>query len=415
MVNNKASKASYWKHLVAVLTVGWVAIWIYRTALTPVYPILSEFFGGVSDSSLGVISSSYFLGYVIMQIPSGILVDRFGQKRVIIPGFLLFALGVFVVSLARDLFTMYAGSVLAGLGCGTFYGCAYSLTAEYVPEKDKSLATAIVNSGMAIGSGFGLITSSYLVGRRIITWPVFLLAIFVFALVVTVIIGGVVRTKPKAEALDKSTSKKRAKGTNIRALFTRRMITAYILYFSTMYAYYLIDTWLPNFLETERGFSGASIGIASSLVFFAAIPGALVFSRIADRHPHKKVPIIVVLELIAAAMLLFMITTNNPTFLIIGIIAYGFFGKLAVEPIIISWMSRFGSGGSLATMYGVFNFFGMMSSVIAPTVTGTISDFSGTKIYGFYVAIIIILIGTGIFYFVNKESETDGSVGQTIS
>jgi sugar phosphate permease len=182
-----------------------------------------------------------------------------------------------------------------------------------------------------------------------------------------------------------------------------------------MYAYYLIDTWLPNFLETERGFSGASIGIASSLVFFAAIPGALAFSRIADKHPHRKVPIIVGLELIAAAMLLFMITTTNSTLLIIGIIAYGFFGKLAVEPIIISWMSGSGSGGSLATMYGFFNFFGMMSSVIAPTVTGAISDFAGTKIYGFYLAIIIILIGTGIFYFVNRKSETDGSVGQIVS
>lgn len=396
------SQDTYWKRIVAILTAGWIVIWIYRCALTPVYSILSEVFGGASDAALGSISSFYFLGYVVMQIPSGLLVDRFGQKRVIIPGFSLFAAGAAVVALSQTLSMLYAGSVLAGLGCGTFYGCAYSLTAENVPAERKSLSTAIVNSGMAIGSGLGLISASALVGSGALPWQTMVVIALVLALVMVAVIARVVRSPKQAEGGAAEGVPAATGKTDVRALFKPQMIAAYVLYFSTMYAYYLIDTWLPNFLETERGFEGTAIGLASSLVFFSAIPGALIFSRLADKLPERKVAIIIALELVAAGMLAAMINTGSQTLLVAGIVLYGFFGKLAVEPIIISWLSGFASGGSVATMYGVFNFFGMTSSVIAPAVTGAISDATGSKILGFYLAVGIILAGTLLFFLVNR-------------
>ncbi len=402
MTQTHVKQDTYWKRIVAILTAGWIVIWIYRCALTPVYSILSEYFGGASDAALGSISSFYFLGYVIMQIPSGLLVDRFGQKRVIIPGFSLFALGAAVVALSTTLPVLYAGSVLAGLGCGTFYGCAYSLTAENVPSERKSLSTAIVNSGMAIGSGLGLVSASALVGSGTLPWQSMVVAALVLAVIMVVVFARVVRSSKEAAEANVDGAPAATGKTDIRALFKPQMIAAYVLYFSTMYAYYLIDTWLPNFLETERGFEGTAIGVASSLVFFSAIPGALIFSRLADKLPERKVTIIIALELIAAAMLAFMINTGDQTLLVIGIVLYGFFGKLAVEPIIISWLSGFASGGSVATMYGVFNFFGMTSSVIAPAVTGAISDGTGSKILGFYLAVGIILAGTLLFFLVNR-------------
>ena len=109
-------------------------------------------------------------------------------------------------------------------------------------------------------------------------------------------------------------------------------------------------------------------------------------------------------------MLLFMIQTGDQTLLVCGIVAYGFVGKLAVEPIIISWLSGFASGGSVATMYGFFNFFGMTSSVIAPAMTGAISDATGSKILGFYLAIGIILIGTSLFFMVNRTRQSSSAV-----
>lgn len=53
-------------------------------------------------------------------------------------------------------------------------------------------------------------------------------------------------------------------------------------------------------------------------------------------------------------------------------------------------------------MYGVFNFFGMSASVIVPSLTGKISDITGSKLYAFYLAILIIAIGTLLFYLINR-------------
>ncbi|MEB8398752.1 MFS transporter [Enterococcus casseliflavus] len=396
-------RAPYWKQIVFVLTAGWIVIWIYRTILTPIYPIISSFFGGASDASLGNISSFYFLGYVCMQIPSGILVDRLGKKKILIPGFLLLGIGTLVVALSQRISTVFIGSILAGVGCGTYYGAAYSLTTEHVPLNKKSLATAIVNSGTAVGSGLGLISSSFFVGEGILPWQSLLYITAILVLIMIVIFQKFIREELPASKKENAPVKKSR--SSLKGLFKLPMISAYILYFSTLYAYYLIDTWLPNFLETERGFQGTAIGVTSSLVFFAAIPGALVFSRIADRIPNKKVTIIIFLEIAAAFVLFITVTTSNQSLLIFGIIAYGFLGKLAVEPIIISWLGQYAPRKSIATTYGVFNFFGMSASVLVPSITGMISDATGTKVYAFYLAIGILCAGTLLFYLINRFYE----------
>ncbi len=88
----------------------------------------------------------------------------------------------------------------------------------------------------------------------------------------------------------------------LKQLFRPQMIVAYVLYFSTLYTYYLIDTWLPNFLETEPGFEGTAHWFRGRHWYsFSAIPACLVFSRLADMIPHKKVPILIGFELMAAA------------------------------------------------------------------------------------------------------------------
>lgn len=396
-------RAPYWQQIVFVLTAGWIVIWIYRTILTPIYPIISSFFGGASDASLGNISSFYFLGYVCMQIPSGILVDRLGKKKILIPGFLLLGIGTLVVALSQRISTVFIGSILAGVGCGTYYGAAYSLTTEHVPLNKKSLATAIVNSGTAVGSGLGLISSSFFVGEGILPWQSLLYITAILVLIMIVIFQKFIREELPASKKENAPVKKSR--SSLKGLFKLPMISAYILYFSTLYAYYLIDTWLPNFLETERGFQGTAIGVTSSLVFFAAIPGALVFSRIADRIPSKKVTIIIFLEIAAAFVLFITVTTSNQSLLIFGIIAYGFLGKLAVEPIIISWLGQYAPRKSIATTYGVFNFFGMSASVLVPSITGMISDATGTKVYAFYLAIGILCAGTLLFYLINRFYE----------
>ncbi|MGX7023296.1 MFS transporter [Vagococcus hydrophili] len=402
---NEKLKNNYWKQIVIVLTFGWIVVWLNRTALTPIYPQLSDFFGGVGDAKIGAISSFYFLGYVLMQIPSGILVDKYGKKTVLIPGFLLFAVGTLILASSKSLEMMYVGNVLAGIGSGTFYGVAFSLTNEYVPLKYRSVATAVVNCGTAIGSGIGMIASSYFVSQLGLPWQYVEWTSFVTILLMTVVFFVFIKKEQPKKQEDTVISGDIEKKVTLKRLFIPKMIGAYSIYFATCYAYYLVNTWLPNFLETERGFEGATIGLASSLIFVTSVPGALIFSRIADKHVNKKVEIAVFLEIVATASLYLAVMSTNKNMLMLGLVLYGFFGKVVVEPIIISWLGEQIPRKGLATTLGVFNFLGMSSSVIAPSLTGVISDATGSKINAFYIAIVILIIGTTIFFVTNKSKE----------
>lgn len=410
MIEKKKGSVEYWKKIVILLCMGWVTIWIYRSALSPVYPQIRTSLGGnVSDTALGSISSFYFLGYVAMQIPAGFLVDKIGKKRVLIPGFILFGIAAFLISQSSSLVSIYAGSLLAGLGCGSFYGSAYSLTSQNIPLSKKSFSTAIVNSGSAIGSGLGLILSSYLVAQKGLPWQVMMYIAVVMIICMLIAFQFVIRNHKEdmnsiqTNEIEENIKEVPTEKVSFKKLFSPNMLVAYVLYFATCYAYYMTVTWLPNFLGTERGFEGAAIGFSSSLVAFASIPGALFFSRLADKYMKQKTRFIVILELLAAAMLILTVQATSSTFLLISLILYGFLGKLAVEPIIISWLGENAPKVGIGTTLGVFNFFGMISSVIAPALTGSISDTTGSKVMGFYIAVILLVVGSLLFMLINVK------------
>ncbi|WP_312191268.1 MFS transporter [Enterococcus sp.] len=410
-INKERGGLAYWKQIIILMCSGWVTIWIYRAALSPVYPQINESLGGnISDTALGSIASFYFFGYVIMQIPAGFLVDKIGKKTVLLPGFVVFALAALLISQASSISMIYTCSFLAGIGCGSFYGSAYSLTSQNIPKEKKSFSTAIVNSGSAVGSGFGMILSSFIVIQMNMPWQTMMYLSAFLIVCMTIAFALVIRSNKEDVAFlesqvaaEEETTDQPKEKVSLSTLFSLRMLFTYVLYFATCYAYYMTVTWLPNFLGTERGFQGVAIGFSSSLVAFASIPGALFFSRLADKYMHKKVTFIVILEVLAALMLLVTVQATNSTFLMIALILYGFLGKLAVEPIIISWLGENAPKVGVGTTLGVFNFFGMMSSVIAPTLTGSISDATGSKVMGFYIAIILLIGGTFLFLTVNSK------------
>lgn len=407
MENQQVAKKKgleYWQQIIIMLCLGWTVIWIYRSALSPIFPELNlSLGGGISDSSLGAIASFYFFGYTGMQIPAGILVDKFGKKMVLIPGFTLFALAAIVIANANGITMVYAGSLMAGIGCGSYYGSAYSLSSESIPQERRGLSTAIINSGSAVGMGIGLILSSLLVKQLGLPWQIMMYLVAILVVLIMIVFIKVIRTTPDA-VVNHPTAKAKhdpEDKVSMSTLFAPHMIASYVLYFATCYGYYMVVTWLPSFLQQERGFEGVAIGFSSALVAFSAIPGALFFSRLSDKFQDKKIQFIVVLELLAAAMLVLTVMAPTSGVLLVGLVLYGLLGKLAVEPIIISYIGDTAPKKGYGTTFGVFNFFGMSSSVLAPWVTGVISDATGSKVNGFFLSAIIMVVGTVLFLGAN--------------
>ena len=398
--------SQYYKKIIVALVLGWVAIWIYRTILTPIYPQIQSSLGDVSQSQIGLIASVYFFAYTGMQIPAGALADKFGQKAVLIPAFIGFAIGAVVLGTSSTIIQVYIGSLIAGLATGSYYESAYSLSAKHVPKDKKTFANAIINSGSAVGMVIGLIGSSVLVGGLNIEWNWMLYGTALIILGVTFVFFINIKSDKKAAVIENPENAEATSADivtdqeNDVSLFSSKHITVYFTYFAVCYGYYMIVTWLPSFLVAEKGFAQSDVGYVSALVAVASIPGALIFARLIDRRQQDRLKYILMLLIVAAIMIGLTVYSPAPWVLYIALIIYGLMGKLAIDPVLVTYVSDSVPEHKTAKALGLFNFFGMASSVVAPWLTGYIGDVTGSQVLAFYIGSILLLAAAVFFFFV---------------
>ncbi|GGP13103.1 MFS transporter [Oceanobacillus neutriphilus] len=398
------SDPNYYKKIIVALCLGWVAIWIYRTILTPIYPQIQESLGDVTGTQMGLVASVYFFAYTGMQIPSGILVDKFGQKRVLVPAFIAFALAAVIIGTSSTIMQVYLGSLIAGISTGSYYGAAFSLSAKHTPKDKKSFANAIINSGSALGMIIGLIGSSVLVGGLQIQWnyTLFITAIIIVA-VTFVFMLFIKQDKVSVNQEEEVEEKKedvQSANTSSASLFAPKQLVIYFVYFATCYGYYMIVTWLPSFLVSEKGFDQGSVGYVAALVAVTAVPGALLFTKYIDKNAHMRLRLILLLLIAASVTIGLTVFAPNPPVLYVALILYGLLGKLAIDPVLITYVSDSVAGDKVARALTLFNFFGMSSSVIAPALTGYIGDVAGSQVLAFYIATILLALAAVLFFLV---------------
>lgn len=403
----------YWWKMVVLCFIGWIFMYADRTILNPVMGNIAKEFG-LNNTQLGAANSIFFLTYAVFQIPFGALGDKIGRKVVIALGFILFGITTYLTGLASSFFLFLVFRAITGLGEGAYYGPQYALSAETIPTKHLTLGTAIINSGMAFGTSGGYLLSSILVLERGAHWsqPFFIMAIptvIIGVLFYTMLHERVIRpedqqaNQPVAATTDDMAPTEKAPKVSIGSIFANRnLLCSFILCFCSIYANFVILTWLPRFLEAERGFTGTSVGFISSLVPWASIPGALLFARLSDRFKKTKAFVYFLVPLAMLATFGIAFVTDN-TLLVVVLVLYGLTGKLALDPIIVAFVTRNAPKGSLSTALSAYNFIGMSGSILAPFVTGWIADQFGSMQAGFYLGAIMLLIGLIVFSFADEK------------
>ncbi|OWW61125.1 MFS transporter [Enterococcus hirae 88-15-E09] len=407
MENSKQQQAvrvgnSYWIKVVAIFFIGWILMYATRTIFNPIMGVVGEQFG-LSNTQLGLANSIFFLTYAIAQIPFGIIGDKIGRKMIITVGFLLLAVATYFSGLATTFVLFLTIRAIAGIGQGAYYGPQFALSTEAIPKSKRTIGNAIINSGMAFGTSGGYLLSSKLVLENGESWskPFFIMALptlIVGLLFYTVLKEKVIR--PGEEPEEETGSKEKI---SLKQIFSNRnLVAAFILCFTSIYANFVILTWLPQFLIAERGFTGASVGFISSLVPWASIPGALLFARINDKTGATKKLVFLLVPLAILSVFAIAFVTNR-TLLISVLILYGLTGKLALDPIMVTFVTKHAPKSALGTSLSAYNFIGMSGSILAPYVTGYLADTSGSMQVGFYLSCVLLAIGLFLFAFLAKE------------
>lgn len=400
-INGSKEKIPYWIKIVTVFFLGWVALYATRTIMNPIMgDIQNEF--GLSNAKLGMIMSIFFIGYAGLNIPSGIMGDKIGKKRVLVPGVILFGTLAAVSGMMPTFFWFMSCWLMVGIFQGFFYGPSYGLSSEAIPTHRITLGSAIINSGMAFGTSLGYYISSYTVHEFGMSWraPFFIIAIPV--ILIGLAMWWVVKEKPKTKA--ERAAENNGQKLKLSELFkNRNLIAAYITIFAAIYAFFVVITWIPYYLEHERGITGGSVAFVSSLVPWAAIPGSILFSWIADKMGKRK-PVLLVMLPLSIIALVSIVFFDSMTVLYIALIGYGIFGKISTNPVLVAVIADNAPKHAYSTSFGVYNFIGMCGSILAPYITGYLTDVTGSLNTGFYFAGALLLIGTIAVMFIKEDN-----------
>lgn len=389
-----------WWVTIFLFWLGWIFMYADRTVLNPVMGELEKEFG-LSGTQLGLMNSVFYFSYALLQVPAGILGDKIGKKKVLIPGFLLFGAFTAVTGWAKSWSTLLFARVVTGAGEGTYYGPQYGLSSEQIPKKYRSLGSAIINSGMAFGIALGLMASSWLVYDQGYSWRTPFFVMSIPTLLTGLAIWLFVKEKKRQPVEAGGVAKPKSKFTDL--FKNRNLLLVYLMVFCSLFGFFVILTWLPYYLQSERGIAGSETGFITSLVAWISIPGALLFSSLSDRLGKRK-PLILVLVPVAILSMLSIIWMPNMTGVIVALCVYGLVGKLALDPVLVALVADSVDENNYSSAFGLFNFIGMSSSILAPVIAGAARDMTGSLASSFYVSAALLVMGlVGMLFLKEKK------------
>ena len=120
--------------------------------LFPVISLYQDKLVGATPALIGFAIGVYGLTQGLLQIPFGLLSDRFGRKPIILIGLLLFAFGSVIAATSDSVYGLIAGRAIQG--CGAIAAAIMALAADLTREENRTKAMAMI--GMSIGSAFAL-------------------------------------------------------------------------------------------------------------------------------------------------------------------------------------------------------------------------------------------------------------------
>ncbi len=238
---------------------------------------------GWNEAALGIILSSFFWGYTLLQIPGGWLADRFGGKNVLCFGVLWWSIFTMLTPLARTVTSMAVYRTLMGLGEGVNFPSIQSITSRWFPAGERSRVMGFILSGVSVGNiiafplavwimtVFGWRYVFYIFGLFGFIWCAFWLRLAAnrpeeHKTIQEAELEYIKANRPQVAPVEKIPWKMILSKVQVWALI--------INHFCVSWCYFLFLTWLPTYLIKAHGFSIKEMGIYSMIPYLVTVIGS---------------------------------------------------------------------------------------------------------------------------------------------
>lgn len=277
---------------------GYFLSYLYRTVNAVIAPNLVRDVG-VDPASLGLLTSAYFLAFAAFQLPLGVLLDRYGPRRVEAALLLFAAAGAYIFARAEGLTGLLLGRALIGLGVSACLMAAFKAFTLWFPAERLPLANGI----QMISGGVGALaaTTPVELALRVTDWRgVFLL----LAGLTVVAAAGVWLVVPeKQEGGKGETLRQQLQG--IGQIFASRTFWRIAPWAFTAQAAYLsiAGLWSGPWLRDVAGYERMAVANTLMGIALAMIVGYFGFGALAERLSRRGIR---PMSVAAVGMTLFM-------------------------------------------------------------------------------------------------------------
>ena len=369
--------------VIVLLALSLVINYVDRGNLSIAAPMLKDELK-ISGSQLGFLLSAFFWTYACLNLFCGWLVDRLNVNLLFAGAFLLWSAATAATGLVHGFATLVILRLLLGAGESVAFPSYNKILALNFGEEHRGTANSVLATGLLIGPGLGLLFGGFLMGRY--GWRPFFIVLGLASMLW--IIPWLIWMPRKQYA----TAKESVGVANLVDFFLMRSAwgTCFGLFFAN-YANYFLITWLPYFLVRERHFSMNSMAKIGGAAYLLGACASVVSGWISDRWLASGASLTVVRKTVVAGGIgscgIFLglagVVPDRYSAAVI-ILAVVSFGVLSSS----HWaISQTLAGPSAAGRWvGFQNFFGNLSGIIAPAVTGYVLDRTGHFYWAFLIA-----------------------------
>ncbi len=338
--------------------------------ILPIFSIYAETLpGGDSHLLIGLALGAYGLTQAMFQLPFGMASDRYGRKRMIYIGLVLFVIGSLVAGFADDLYTVIIGRAIQGAGAVS--AVVTALVADLTREEHRTKAMAMI--GGTIGITFAL---SLILGPALNQWigvpGIFLLTGALAALAildVKFLVPDPLITRFHSDA---EAAPSKLKDVLKDAQLLRLNFGIFALHAAQMAMFVVV----PFAIKQTSGMSENDhwmIYLPVMVVSFAMMVPAIIYG---EKRAQLKRVFVGAIAIMLGAQLLFASSVSHFWGIVISLSAY-FIAFNVLEASLPSLISKIAPAASKGTAIGVYNTAQSLGVFIGGTLGGYLSHFHG--------------------------------------
>ena len=375
-----------------LLIFAWAANFVIRIGFSALLPsIMSEL--SLSYTRAGLLASAFFYAYVIMQIPSGLLGDRYGRRRILLQGLLGGALSAGLTGLAGSFAALFTARALTGAFQGSLFSNDRAIIATVTPPDRIGLGQGVSFAGPGLGLTAGLVMGGLLV--EVLPWRTVMMLFALGPIAAALLIARFVPSPAPSPAQEPL-------GRRLGGLFANGPL--WLLALASLCAIanqFILATWAPLFFQeagvTDVGRAGiyaALQGIAASL---GMIVGGFTHDRLARRGFESKTVIVAGLAALALSMLAMaaVIAQRSVPALAILVFLAAFF-CWSIWGAVYTLLGRMVRAEDLGAAFGWSNSISFLGAIVGPIATGWARDLTGSFSAGCLLAAVLAAAGVAL-------------------